>query len=149
MVDKIFNEKKEKLSALNFDRNLLPNLNYKFKFIKGNVLTVKEIVNNQREKLELVKRFNSVSIIDMEAFYIKKELLKKNIPMISLKVIFDDLSFDIPYYIKDCINTQGNLRVNVFLMKLITNPARIFNLLKLNLRFSRSKKVLEKLINAI
>lgn len=149
LVDKIFNEKEEKLSALKFDRNLFPNLNFKFKFIKCNLLTVREIVVNKREKAELVKRFNSVSIIDMEAFYIKKELLKKNIPMISLKVIFDDLSFDIPSYIKDCINTQGNLRVNVFLMKLIINPTRIFNLLKVNLKYTRSKKVLEKLINAI
>ena len=35
----------------------------------------------------------------MEAYYIKEELLKVNIPMLSFKVIFDDLSFDIPSYV--------------------------------------------------
>ena len=50
----------------------------------------------------------------MEAFYIKKELLKAKIPMISIKVIFDDLSFDIPLFIKDCINDYGNLKILFF-----------------------------------
>ena len=50
----------------------------------------------------------------MEAFYIKKELLKAKIPMISIKVIFDDLSFDIPLFIKDCINDNGELKIELF-----------------------------------
>ena len=68
----------------------------------------------------------------MEAFYIKKELLKAKIPMISIKVIFDDLSFDIPLFIEDCINDNGDLKIVPFFRKLVLNPLIIFDLLKLN-----------------
>ena len=85
----------------------------------------------------------------MEAFHIKKELSKKNIPMISLKVIFDDLTFDIPPYLKDCINEEGDIRIILFLKKLITNPLRIFDLINLNTKFSNSKRVLEGLVNTL
>ena len=83
----------------------------------------------------------------MEAFYIKKELLKAKIPMISLKVIFDDLSFDIPLFIQDCINDNGDLKKLLFFRKLALNPLIIFDLLKLNTKFLKSKKVLKDLVN--
>ena len=58
----------------------------------------------------------------MEAFYIKKELLKAKIPMISIKVIFDDLSFDIPPFIQDCINDNGDLKIGTFFEKVGAEP---------------------------
>ena len=148
-INNIYNEKKERLSTFKLDKNLLTDLEKKIKFIKCNLLTVKQIVVGKKEKLNLVKKFKSVSVIDMEAFYIKKELLKSNIPMISLKVIFDDLTFDIPYYISDCIKDNGNLRVGSFIFKLIKSPSRIFRLLDLNIKFSKSKKILKSLIGYI
>ena len=114
-IDKLFNEKKEKLSTLKFDKDLLRSLENSFKFFRGNLLTVNKIVADKKEKLNLVKKFKSISVIDMEAFYIKKELLKAKIPMISIKVIFDDLSFDIPLFIQDCINDNGDLKIVTFL----------------------------------
>ena len=71
----------------------------------------------------------------MEAFYIKKELLKAKIPMMSIKVIFDDLSFDIPLFIQDCINDNGELKRVTLFKKLILNPLTIFDLMKLNFKF--------------
>ena len=103
-IDKFFNEKKEKLSTLKFDKDLMRSLKNSFKFFRGNLLTVNRIVPDKEEKLNLVKKFKSISVIDMEAFYIKKELVKARIPMISIKVIFDDLSFDIPLFIQNCID---------------------------------------------
>ena len=85
----------------------------------------------------------------MEAFHIKKELLKAKIPMISLKVIFDDLSFDIPMFIQECINVDGDLKMEAFLRKLALNPLIIFDLIRLNTKFLKSKKVLKGLINNI
>ncbi len=146
-VDKIFNEKMQILSTLKSQSNLLSFSNSKFKFIKCNLLTVQKIVTDKRQKLKLLNKFKSVSLIDMEAFHIKKELSKKNIPMISLKVIFDDLAFDIPPYLKDCVSEEGDLKTILFLKKLITNPLRTFDLLNLNTKFSNSKKVLEGLVN--
>ena len=127
---------------------LFKNLENKLKFVKCNLLTVHKIIVDKKEKLTLTKKFESISVIDMEAYYIKKELSKTNIPMASFKVIFDDLSFDIPFYIAECINDEGELKKIQFLMKLILNPKRILELLKVNAKFSKSKKVLESLINS-
>ena len=146
-INKFFNEKKEKLSTLKFDKDLLKRLESSFKFFRGNLLTVNKIVADKKEKLNLVKKFKSISVIDMEAFYIKKELLKARIPMMSIKVIFDDLSFDIPLFIQDCINDNGDLKRVTFFKKLILNPLTIFDLMKLNFKFIKSKKVLKDLIN--
>ena len=146
-IDKLFNEKKEKLSTLQFDKDLLRRLESSFKFFRGDLLTVNKIVAGKKEKLNLVKKFKSISVIDMEAFYIKKELLKARIPMMSIKVIFDDLSFDIPLFIQDCINDNGELKRVTLFGKLVLNPLTIFDLLKLNFKFIKSKKVLKDLIN--
>ena len=67
--------------------------------------------------------------------------------MVAFKVIFDDLSFDIPSYILDCINDKGELKIVNLIVKLIHSPKRIFELLNLNMKFSKSKKVLEGLVN--
>ena len=133
-VDNLFNEKKEKLSTLKLDEDFLRNLENGFKFFKSNLLTVNKIVADKEEKLNLAKKFKSISVIDMEAFYIKKELIKAKIPMISIKVIFDDLSFDIPFFIQDCINDSGDLKIVTFIRKLVLNPSTIFDLLKLNIK---------------
>ena len=145
-IDKLFNEKKEKLSTLKLDKNLMRSLENSSKFFKGNLLTVNKIVADKKEKLNLVEKFKSISVIDMEAFYIKKELIKAKIPMISIKVIFDDLSFDIPLFIKDCIDDNGNLKILPFFIKLALNPLIIFYLLKLNTKFLKSEKVLKDLV---
>ena len=147
-IDKLFNKEKEKLSTLKLDKDLLRNLENSFKFFNGNLLTVNKIVADKEEKLNLIKKFKSISVIDMEAFYIKKELIKAKIPMISIKVIFDDLSFDIPLFIKDCINDNGNLKIVPFFRKLVMNPLIIFDLFKLNTKFLKSRKVLKDLVNS-
>ena len=146
-IDKLFNEEKEKLSTLKLDKDSLRNLENSFKFFNGNLLTVNKIVADKEEKLNLIKKFKSISVIDMEAFYIKKELIKAKIPMISIKVVFDDLSFDIPLFIKDCIDENGNIKILPFFIKLVLNPLIIFYLLKLNTKFLKSKKVLKNLVN--
>ena len=106
-----------------------------------------KIAADKKEKLNLVKKFKSISVIDMEAFHIKKELLKANIPMLSIKVIFDDLSFDLPSFIQDCVDDKGELKILTFLTKLVLNPTIIFDLFKLNIKFLKSKKILKDLIN--
>ena len=146
-IDQIFNEKKERLSIFKFDSGLLRNLEKDFKLVRGNLLTVDKIIADKKKKLSLAKKFKSISLIDMEAFHIKKELLKAKIPMISLKVIFDDLSFDMPMLIQECINADGDLKMVTFLRKLVFNPSIILDLIKLNIKFVKSKKVLKGLIN--
>ena len=147
-VNKILNERNEKLTPSKFNKDFFKNLEKKIKFVKCNLLTVQKIVGGKRAKLKLVKKFKSISVIDMEAYYIKEELLKVNIPMLSFKVIFDDLSFDLPSYILDCINNRGELKIVAFLTRLILKPRRIFELMNVNFKFSKSKRVLETLIKS-
>ena len=149
LIDKIFNEKKEKLSTLKFDEDFLKNFKNNFNFVKCNLLTTQKIVKRKKDKLNLTKKFKSVAVIDMEAFYIKKELSKSNVPMISLKVIFDDLSFDIPSYILDCVDEKGEIRIVSFLNKLIADPKRVFDILELTARYYASERVLKGVINAL
>ena len=147
-VNKIFNERNKKLVPSKLNQDFFRNLEKKIKFVKCNLLTVQKIVGSKRAKLKLVKKFKSISVIDMEAYYIKEELMKVNIPMLSFKVIFDDLSFDIPSYILDSINDRGELKIVHFLKRLILNPQRIFGLMNVSFKFSKSKKVLEGLVNS-
>jgi len=147
-INKILNEKNKKLPPTKFNQDFFKKLEKKIKFVKCNLLTVQKIVGDKREKLRLLKKFKSISVIDMEAYYIKEELLKVNIPMLSFKVIFDDLSFDIPPYILDSINDRGELKIVHFLKRLILNPHRIFGLMNVSFKFSKSKKVLQSLVNS-
>ena len=147
-INKICNEKNKKLSPSKFKQDFFKNLEKKIKFVNCNLLTVQKIVGCKRAKLKIVKKFKSISVIDMEAYYIKEELLKVNVPMLSFKVIFDDMTFDIPSYISDCINDKGELKVVHFLKSLILKPQRIFELMNVNFKFSKSKKVLESLVNS-
>ena len=148
LIDKILNEKNKKLQTSKLNKYLFSSLENKINFVKCDLLTVQKIVINKKEKLKLKKKFNSISAIDMEAYYIMEELIKADIPMISFKVIFDDLSFDIPSYIRDSIDDKGELKIISFFAKLIFNPKRVFELLNLNMRFLKSKKVLESLVNS-
>ena len=147
-VNKIYNERNKKLTHSKINHDFFKNLEKKIKFVKCDLLTVQKIAGNKSAKLKLVKKFKSISVIDMEAYYIKEELLKENIPMLSFKVIFDDLSFDIPSYIIDSINDKGELKIVNFFTKLILKPKRIFDLINVNFKFSQSKKVLEILVNS-
>ena len=145
-INKICNEKNKKLTPSKFKQDFFKNLEKKIKFVKCDLLTVQKIAGNKSAKLKLVKKFKSISMIDMEAYYIKEELLKVNIPMLSFKVIFDDLSFDIPPYILDSINDRGELKIVHFLKRLILNPQRIFGLMNVSFKYSKSMKVLEGLV---
>ena len=148
LVNKILNERNKKLTPSKFNQDFFKNLEKKIKFVKCNLLTVQKIIGGKGAKLKLVKKFKSISVIDMEAYYIKEELLKVNIPMLSFKVIFDDLSFDIPSYVSDCVNNRGELKIVHFIIRLILKPKRIFELINVNFKFLRSKKALEGLVNS-
>ena len=147
-VNKILNEKNKKLTPSKFNQDFFKNLEKKIEFVNCNLLTVQNIVGDKGAKLKIVKKFKSISVIDMEAYHIKEELLKVNIPMLSFKVIFDDLSFDIPSYVSDCVNNRGELKIVHFIIRLILKPKRIFELINVNFKFLRSKKALEGLVNS-
>ncbi len=146
LIDKIYNLKKRKDACDALPDFFLKKLQ-RFRFIKSNLLTVNKIITEKKEKLQLSNKYEQVSVIDMEGYFIMKELLKKKIPFVSLKVIFDDLSFDIPSYLSNCVNEKGDLSIINLLIKISLKPQRVKTLLKLQNKYITSRKILAMLIN--
>ena len=93
----------------------------------------------------MLKNLNQSQLLIWKLLYKKRTSAK--IPMISIKVIFFDLSYDFRLFIQDCFNDNGDLKLVTFFRKLILNPLIIFDLMKLNTKFLKSKKILKDLIN--
>ena len=69
LIDKLFNERKEKLSTLKLDKDLMRSLKNSFKFLEGNLLTVNRIVPDKEEKLNLVKNLNQSQLLIWRLLY--------------------------------------------------------------------------------
>jgi hypothetical protein len=113
------------------------------------LLTVDRIITKEKEKLKISRDYSEVSVIDMEVAHIFNQLKNNKIPFVSIKVIFDDLSFNIPNFVGDCINENGNLKILRLLGKIILDPKKILNLLTLKKNYNNSKKVLKELVNRL
>ena len=146
LVKKIYDTNKNIFNNKNVTNQLFKRLK-QYKYKQCNILTVDKILFGIEEKIKISRKFSDVSVIDMEAYNIKKELSKKEIPMICVKVIFDDLSFDIPCFLKNCINEKGDLKKVSLLTQIILKPMRIKSLWKLNKKYSVCNKIFKQLIN--
>jgi len=137
IVDKFGNIKKVSKKYSNFFNKRISS-----KVFRQNLITVDKIEHNLNNKKYLKK---NISFIDMESSYIQKEASKKKIPFIAIRVIFDDLSFSIPKFLKTCINTDGNLNVFKLLINIFLKPKRIFKLIKLSKKYKKASIVLNKI----
>ena len=148
LIDSFFmkNEEKKKMNKSNqsFIRKKLKGLNFK----NCSLLTVDKIIT-KKEKLKISQKHREVSIIDMEVGHIFKQLKKNKIPFVSIKIIFDDLSFNIPNFIRDCINENGDLKILRLLSRIILDPKKILDLLTLKKNYNNSKKVLKEVVNRL
>ena len=114
------------------------------KVFKQNLITVDKIEFNLNSKKYLRK---NISFIDMESSYIQLEAIKKKIPFIAMRVIFDDLDFSIPDFLKTCINADGNLNIFKLFINITLKPKRILKLIKLSKKYSKASIVLNKISN--
>ncbi len=144
LVKNIF-YKKNMLTAQRPEQKILRKLE-RLNFKQCNLLTVDKIITEESEKKLIIQKFKEVSIIDMEGFFIKEESYKKKIPMVSIKVIFDDTSFQIPNFLKSCINDKGTIMYTKLAIKILSNPSRLFYLFELKQKYSKSEKILKNLI---
>ena len=119
-----------------------------FKIIKSNLGTVNNIINKQDQKKELSIKKN-ISAIDMESEFIQKEAIKKKVPFIALRVIFDDLELNIPDFIEKCSDTKGAINYKKIILILILRPTNFFHLIKLTINFFMCIRVLKKLARKI
>ena len=64
-----------------------------------------------------------------------------------MRVIFDDLNFSIPDFLKTCINADGNLNIFKLFINITLKPKRILKLIKLSKKYSKASIVLNKISN--
>ena len=117
------------------------------KISRQNLITVTEVINNKKDLSKKYKE--NISALDMESAFIQKEAKKKKIPFVSIRLIFDDLSFSIPEFLINSVNHNGDLIFLRLLKKIIEDPRRILTLIKTGLKYQKSKKSLGKLANQL
>ncbi len=108
------------------------------------IFSVDKIINKKESKINIYKEFKASSI-DMESYSISKVCFHEKIPLIVVRVIFDDLSFNIPDYIVKNTNVNGKLSVKNLSKFLLLNPHKVFNLMKLCIYYLTAKKKLKKI----
>ena len=109
------------------------------------IISVDEILNEKKEKKKIFDKFNASSV-DMESDSIYKICFSQKIPFIILRVIFDDLSFNIPDFIIKNTNSDGNISINGLLKFILINPKKIFILFKVFIFYLRAKKKLKEIL---
>ncbi len=139
IVDKFGNIKKVSKKYSNFFNKRISG-----KVFRQNLITVDKIEHNLNNKKYLNK---NISFIDMESSYIQQEAIKKKIPFISMRVIFDDLNFSIPQFLKKCIDRNGNLILFKLIINIILSPKRILELIELSKKYKKASIVLKKISN--
>ena len=107
-------------------------------------------VKNLKEKIELKKKYSNVSLVDMEAFHLLKELKKKKKNFYSIKIVYDDLSFEIPTIFQSFLNNEGELIFNKdFLITIFKNPKLSIKLINMGKKYFFCKKKLRYLFTKI
>ena len=137
IIDKSGNKKKVSKKYSDFFNKRISD-----KVFKQNLITVDKIEFNLNSKKYLRK---NISFIDMESSYIQLEAIKKKIPFIAMRVIFDDLDCSIPDFVKTCINADGNLNIFKLFINITLKPKRILTLIKLSKKYNEASIVLNKI----
>ena len=109
------------------------------------IISVDEILNEKKKKKKIFDKFDASSV-DMESDSIYKICFNQKIPFIILRVIFDDLSFNIPDFIIKNTNSDGNISINGLLKFILINPKKIFILFKVFIFYLRAKKKLKEIL---
>ena len=108
----------------------------KKKIFTQNLLTssvIESNFNNQMQKT--IKKKNSFSFVDMEAVHVCKVANENKIPFIAIKIIFDDLHFSIPQFMKSCIDQNGEIKIYKLLLTLFTSPKSVQDTIELNYKY--------------
>ena len=145
----IFNESKKKVIPRKYNNTLIEKKIKKLGLKKLNLLTTNN-VKSLSEKIDIKKKNDHISLIDMEAFHILKALGNKKISFFSIKLVYDDLSFGIPEYISKTLDKDGGFIFNyIFFKNVLTNPLRVIELIKLGLKFNFCKRKFRTLLKEL
>ena len=86
----------------------------------------------------------------MEAFYLLKELKKKKKNFYSIKIVYDDLSFEIPTIFQNFLNDDGEFVLSKdFLITIFKNPKLSIELINMGKKYFFCKRKLRYLFKKI
>jgi len=112
----------------------------KKKIFTQNLFTSLEIENHlDNQKMKEIKKKNLFSFIDMEAIHVCKIAKENKIPFIAIKIIFDDLHFNIPQFMTSCIDPNGEVKIYKLFLTLAMNPRKIKDMIILNYKYKIAK----------
>ena len=107
-------------------------------------------VKNLKEKIELKKKYSNVSLVDMEAFHLLEELKRKKINFYSIKIVYDDLTFEIPTNFQNFLNEDGEfIFCKDFLITIFRNPKLLIELVRMSIVYFICKRRLKYLFTKI
>ncbi|MDC3091492.1 hypothetical protein OA848_03805 [Rickettsiales bacterium] len=104
--------------------------------------SVEKIISSEKEKKIISKRL-SVDSLDMESVAIQKIAIKNNKKFVVVRVILDDLKFQIPNIIKKNTNDNGELNLKKLLIEIAFEPKNLFQIIKLSIYYLKALKKLK------
>ena len=148
-INNIMDENGEKLKCNKSNTNSILRKIEKLNLKQLDLITTLR-VKNLKEKIELKKKYSNVSLVDMEAFYLLEELKRKKKNFYSIKIVYDDLSFEIPTIFQSFLNNDGELIFNKdFLITIFKNPKLSIKLINMGKKYFFCKKKLRYLFTKI
>ena len=140
LIDK---NKKKKFLSSKHRSTILRKLSKQEVNEKG-IISVDKIINENESKKRIYEKFKASSI-DMESDSIYKICCEKKIPLIIVRVIFDDLSFNIPNFIVKSTNSNGDISITSLLKFVSTSPKNFFILVRVYIYYLRAIRKLKEI----
>ena len=140
LIDK---NKKKKFLSSKHRSTILHKLSNQEVNEKG-IISVDKIINENESKKRIYEKFKASSI-DMESDSIYKICCEKKIPLIIVRVIFDDLSFNIPNFIVKSTNSNGDISIASLLKFVSTSPKNFFILVRVYIYYLRAIRKLKEI----
>ena len=148
-VNNILDENGKKIKCISDKTNSIAKKIEKLNLTELDLITTLK-VKNLKEKIELKKKYSNVSLVDMEAFYLLEELNKKKKNFYSIKIVYDDLSFEIPTILQNFLDDNGELIFSKdFLITIFKNPYLLIKLINMGKTYFFCKRRLKYLFTKI
>ena len=111
----------------------------------GRLLTVDEIVRTAAEKAELRQRFGA-DLVDMETSSVAALCAERGVKFLSVRVISDEASTDLPVEVLAILGRSGGLRLGAAVGAIMKRPASVKELLALRTHAHEAAAVLARFL---
>lgn len=109
----------------------------------GTLLQVNQIITSTEHKRLLFETSQALAV-DMESAAIAAVAQDKKIPFLAIRTIVDDANFHFPQWLHHSLNAHGRLQLGALGHKLVLQPSRVKDLVRLAQSFANAKATLNK-----